>query len=129
MSKKNPLILVADTDGHYRNEKERMLRARGFQVVLMDEASEILEFAEQHHPDLIITTLLLSGNSGLNGGDVCAALRRGDATRDIRLVIHTGADLRPEDMQYFIAQGADGVLPKSESLDGLYSVICELLRT
>ena len=82
-----PVILVVEDDEHEQEIYGRVLWYNGFDVVFAGDATEGLELARRHRPDLALLDLMLPGVDGLT---LCATLRRDPATRAIPILALSG---------------------------------------
>lgn len=82
-----PTILVSDDEPLLVNALKREARRFGIEV-LVDTKSNVVEIAEQFHPDLIV----LDVHQLLDGRDLLAALKRNDKTRDVPVIMLSAND-------------------------------------
>ncbi len=86
-----PLILIVEDDLALGTQYQQSLVAAGFRVALAAEASQAIEQARAHSPDLIVMDLSLPGTSGLEATRV---LKDDPATRGIPVVALSSYNLR-----------------------------------
>lgn len=79
-----PVILVVEDDEHEQEIYGRVLWYNGFDVVFARDATEGLELARRHRPDLALLDLMLPGVDGLT---LCATLHRDPATMDMPVLV------------------------------------------
>jgi DNA-binding response OmpR family regulator len=77
---------VVDDDEDDREIYGRILLYNGFDVIFAPSARSALRLARLHAPDLVLLDLGLPDAHGL---DMCAEMRREDATRAIPVVVLT----------------------------------------
>jgi DNA-binding response OmpR family regulator len=65
MNEKN-LILVVDDEEGIRALLKDFFQNKGFAVLVAEDGQQALELAEKHHPDLMITDLLLPKEHGID---------------------------------------------------------------
>jgi DNA-binding response OmpR family regulator len=65
MNEKN-LILVVDDEEGIRSLLKEFFQNKGFAVLVAEDGQQALELAEKHHPDLVITDLLLPKEHGID---------------------------------------------------------------
>jgi DNA-binding response OmpR family regulator len=65
MNEKN-LILVVDDEEGIRSLLKDFFQNKGFEVLVAEDGQQALELAEKHHPDLMITDLLLPKEHGID---------------------------------------------------------------
>ncbi|MGA2500702.1 MAG: response regulator [Tepidisphaeraceae bacterium] len=80
-------ILIADDESPIVNMVSLILANAGFVVLTASDGREALERARHERPDLIITDYHMPHLSGL---ELCAALSRDPATRDVPAILLTG---------------------------------------
>lgn len=120
-----PLVLVADDDRDTRDMYEICLVSAGYRVVLAIDGQDALELALSHHPQVILTDMLLPRLSGI---DLCSRLRTCEDTRTIPIVAITGSSepgLRREASQAGIVE----ILTKPCAPDVIVSVLQRVLET
>ena len=59
-------VLVIDDEQDIRDLLKEHLEDHNYQVHVVDDGAEALEFMEHHIPDLVITDLLLPGEHGID---------------------------------------------------------------
>ena len=84
------LLLVEDEPDNARM-MARMLRMRGYEVVLADDGQTAIEMASQFLPDVIIMDLLLAG--GIDGLEATRRIKSEAATRDIPIIVLSAMQL------------------------------------
>ncbi len=77
-------ILLIDDDVQMLDVIETTLSFYGFKVVCSSYTENIFALVNQHQPDLVIIDYLMPG---INGGEMCAALKRNEATRSLPVII------------------------------------------
>jgi DNA-binding response OmpR family regulator len=65
MNEKN-LILVVDDEEGIRSLLKEFFQNKDFAVLVAEDGQQALELAEKHHPDLVITDLLLPKEHGID---------------------------------------------------------------
>ena len=83
-----PVVLVCDDDAGVRALVREFLRRAGYRVLIGHSGEETLELARDRQPAVVLLDLNLPG---MNGREVLDALRRGEETRAIPVVVLTGA--------------------------------------
>lgn len=99
------------------------LRHAGYQPLIAYDGPSGLAIACDQRPDLVLLDLMLPG---LNGLDVCRALRRAPAIGTTPLLVITACG-RAEDRTASFAAGADDFLIKPCGIDLLYRRVRNLL--
>lgn len=75
----NSKILVVDDDSGIGEMLKTLLEFYGYEVFVTEKPLETQEMILKHNIDLVLLDMLISG---VNGTDVCAALRKNPQTRD-----------------------------------------------
>lgn len=119
------VLLVDDEPGILRVVGKRLALA-GYQVVTAAEGHEALEAVRREKPQLIVLDLMLPG---LNGVDVCTALKHDAQYRHIPIIIFTG---KGKDIDETLCRevGAEAYLnkgPASELLEQLEALLQRFL--
>jgi len=116
-----PLILIVDDEEAIVTGLSYRLKQAGYRVLGCFTGREGLEAARCADPDLILLDQCLPE---LVGSDVLSELRRDPATRQIPVVILSGADVRQRDA---LSAGAAAFLRKPYRRDELLDVVESLL--
>jgi signal transduction histidine kinase/class 3 adenylate cyclase len=104
----NSKVLVVDDNPDLRTYVSRVLRQAGYQVLTARNGGEGFKSAQKHHPDLIVTDLMMPLVSGL---DMIQMLRSSEALRGTPIILLTAKvdeDTRIEGAE----RGADAYLSK-----------------
>ena len=115
------LILVVEDESDLQMIISRSLLKDGYEVLATSRGDDGLRLAREHQPDLIVLDLMLPG---LNGAEVCRALRR-DSQVPILMVTALGGE---SDRVAGLEIGADDYLPKPFGMRELLARIKALLR-
>jgi len=115
------LILVVEDESDLQMIISRSLLKDGYEVLATSRGDDGLRLAREHQPDLIVLDLMLPG---LNGTEVCRALRR-DSEVPILMVTALGGE---SDRVAGLEIGADDYLPKPFGMRELLARIKALLR-
>ena len=83
-----PVLLIADDDDDLRRTLELLFTCRGFRVLTAADGATALRLAAQHRPDVVLTDLDMPG---MDGVQLCEALRGDAALRTIPVVLHSGS--------------------------------------
>lgn len=117
----HPTILVVDDEPAIRDMLTYNLEKAHYQVLQAADGPQALELARGHNPDLIILDLMLPG---LDGFDVCRALRR---EGDTPIIMLTALD-EEVDRVLGLELGADDYVVKPFSLRELMARVKSVLR-
>ena len=116
------LGVVVDDDRHVRSLFAKGLRGGGMDILEASSGWEAFFVAETASPAFVVTDLQMPG---LNGLELCRRLRRSRNSRDLLIVVVTGAATTQGDEA--IAAGCDVVLEKPCSPALLVTTIQRLL--
>ncbi|HQR18432.1 MAG TPA: response regulator [Gemmatimonadales bacterium] len=116
------LLLVIDDGPEQRRFLERTLSAAGYRVVTAPDGEAGTAAAHSLLPDLIILDVMMPG---MNGYQVCRALKADPATRDRPILVLTAKE-EPTDQFWAREVGADDFLSKPVDLPELLGRITEL---
>ena len=116
------LGLVVDDDRHVRSLFAKVLRGGGMDILEASSGWEAFFVAQTASPAFVVTDLQMPG---LNGLELCRRLRRSRNSRDLLIVVVTGAATTQRDEA--IAAGCDVVLEKPCSPALLVTTIQRLL--
>lgn len=80
----NSKILVVDDDSGIGEMLKTLLEFYGYDVTVTEKPDETERLIAENNIDLVMLDMLISG---VNGTDVCARLRKNEATRDIPILM------------------------------------------
>lgn len=103
-----PRILVVDDDSAFASYLSELLRQQGAEVAVALDGFAAGRAVERWQPSVVLLDLKMPG---LDGFDVCRALKASPATRDIRVIALTGYP-SPENAAAIVAAGAEDCLGK-----------------
>lgn len=103
-----PHILIVEDDEDIQQLVSYNLLKAGFNVTCADDGNESLEKLEAESPDLVILDIMLPG---VNGLDVCKAIRQNPEKWDIPVIMLT-AKGEEEDIVKGLEYGADDYMTK-----------------
>jgi putative two-component system response regulator len=121
-----PLVLVVDDDASNRELMTRRLGREDYQVHGAADGSSALAYIRHADrlPDLVLLDVMMPG---LNGFDVCRAIKQDPLTRLIPVVLLTSLEAR-EDRIEGIRAGADDFLTKPVDFQELSARAASLIR-
>jgi putative two-component system response regulator len=124
LRKRTPLILVVDD--HVANTRlmRELLRDRGYEVAMANNAVEAEREMREHPPDLVLLDVIMPGKTGY---ELCREWKDDPATRLIPVVMITGLTDR-EDKIRGIEAGADDFLNKPIFPEELFARVASLLK-
>jgi DNA-binding response OmpR family regulator len=106
-------ILIIDDDFDFLTSVKTVLQSSGYDPVTATSGDEGLKKAKQSKPDLIVLDVMMPG---INGWDVCEALKEDAATQKIPVIMLTSVASHMKDSSYSHASGkqteADDYIPK-----------------
>ena len=106
MSKK---VLVVDDEPRIRELGEVALgRHPALEALVAADGPSAIELCRSAHPDLVFLDVMMPG---MDGYDVCRALKQDSATADIKVIVLT-AFAQHSTMQQALAAGADDYMTK-----------------
>ncbi|MBE9506625.1 MAG: response regulator transcription factor [Chloroflexi bacterium] len=120
-------VLVVDDEQAITDLLEYNLQRNGYRVVVAHDGHQALRLAQVEQPDLIILDLMLPGLDGL---DVCRALRRESAATllpDVPIIMLTARD-EEVDRVVGLELGADDYVTKPFSVRELMARVKAVLR-
>ncbi|MFN2614148.1 MAG: response regulator transcription factor [Actinomycetota bacterium] len=101
-------VLIVDDDPLIRSLLQAVLEDQRFTIDVAASGEEALEVASSSPPDVVILDVMMPG---INGYDVCRALRASPATKGARVVMLT-AKSESFDKEEALLAGADGFFTK-----------------
>lgn len=110
-------ILVVDDDNYTRDVTARLLRLKGYQTLEADSGAQCLEVVQREAVDLILLDVMMPG---MDGFQVCAALRELPRARTLPVILLTARD-DLEARQEGMNQGVSEYLIKPISSHELYA--------
>jgi|SRR5690606_8072915 len=116
-------ILVVDDTPEILTLVETRLRRLGHQVRTATDGEEALAAARAEPPDLVVLDIMMPKQSGW---EVARALRKDEATRDVKIVVLTAIGQQVNQLTSPI-YGADAYLDKPFDFADLERIIGELL--
>jgi CheY-like chemotaxis protein len=118
-------VLLVEDDRFLRRACEVSLRQRGFVVTTAADGEEALRKVRAEVPDLILLDLLMPR---MTGTEVLKALRAGEATKEIRVLILSNSS-REQDVEEIKTLGVSGYFVKADlSLQALGDMVARLLE-
>lgn len=103
-------ILLVEDDNNLREIYEARLTAEGYQIIAAQNGEEALVLAKQHHPELVISDVMMPRISGYEMLDI---LRNTEELKDTKVIMLTALG-QAEDKDRAGKLGADKYLVKSQ---------------
>lgn len=113
-------ILVADDDPDILRLLRRVLRRHGFPTVTAEDGGEALTKIASERPALVLLDLKMPG---VDGFQVLRTLKAGASTRNIPIIVMTGAEAYRDSVGHVMALGAADFLRKPLDLKDLVTAI------
>jgi two-component system NtrC family sensor kinase len=117
-------VLTIDDDAFYRAQIARMLTDEGYEVEQAGTGEDGLAAVARTTFDLILVDFVMPG---LQGDEVARELKRGEATREIPVILLTSR-MDKQDMITGLNAGADDYIIKSTDVEVLKSRVKALIR-
>ncbi len=104
----NTILYIED---HYHNRRlvQKILAAKGYNVLLAEDGVSGWEMIQRHQPDLVLLDIALPGD--MDGLDVAARVRNDPHVRATWIVALTASAMRG-DRERFLEHGCDDYLAK-----------------
>jgi CheY-like chemotaxis protein len=99
-------ILFADDDPEIQGIVKKILVREGYEVIVAKDGTEALNLARADNPDLIVTDCIMPG---LDGVELCQALKKDGQTRPIPVIMITAY---PSEKELGLRAGAVDFLAK-----------------
>lgn len=116
-------ILVVDDENAFLDILELILRRAGYQTVRAGDGKEALTMIEQCRPDLALLDDMMPG---MNGGDVCLAVKTNTHMKDMPVILYS-AGQRVRDKGFVKSVRADDVLFKPFKPDDVLKAVRRFL--
>ncbi|HEX2912813.1 MAG TPA: response regulator [Chloroflexia bacterium] len=118
-----PRILIADDEAALRLLVHETLDSGAVEILEAGDGNEALDLARTFHPRLVLLDVAMPG---LNGYQVCEALKGDPATRDIVIVMLT-AHSQGKDREQAFASGTDYYITKPFSPSQLMKLVAQAI--
>ncbi|WP_373528825.1 response regulator transcription factor [Nostoc sp.] len=117
-------ILVVDDDLGTRLSVSDYLELSGYSVITANDGQEALVMVDDHHPDLIVTDIVMPR---MNGYELVRRVRKQSVFRLLPVILLT-ARTKTQERILGYQSGCDLYLPKPFELQELAAAICNLLE-
>ncbi|MGH8245238.1 MAG: response regulator [Gammaproteobacteria bacterium] len=117
-----PKVLLAEDDLTMVSLLTTLLKIEGFEVVAAEVEEDIPAVVHREHPDVLFLDVHLGHQSGL---EILDALRRDETTRDVRVIMTSGMNLKED----CLARGANAFLLKPYMPDELVATLKKVIAT
>lgn len=114
-------------EDHYHNRRlvQKVLAAKGYEVLLAEDGLSGWAMIQEHHPDLVLLDIALPGD--MDGLDVAACVRE-DATLQHTWIVALTASAMRGDRERFLEHGCDDYLAKPIQVRELLAKVEEFFR-
>ena len=121
-----PKLLLADDSPTTQKVVQLTFADEGIDVVVADDGDTAMEMFDRHHPDIVLADINIPG---LNGYEVCEAIRKRDSNGKTPVVLLAGS-FEPFDVEAARRVGANDYLTKPfSSIRRLVATVAALLDT
>ncbi len=86
-------VLVVDDSSTQLHSIQNIITEAGYQVLTAKSGFEAIEFAKQHHPDLIFLDIMMPG---MDGFEACRKLSMERSTQEIPVVFVSSKDQKSD---------------------------------
>jgi len=118
-TKKIKKVLIVDDDPVMVKMLETRLKANGYEVSAVTEATDGLQMAMDTSPDLVILDVMMPI---INGYNFCRLLKADERGKDVFIILLTSRN-ELEDIKTGFEMGADAYLTKPINMDKLFDTI------
>ena len=119
MSEQNTKILIVDDEPEITEIVDIFLSNAGFKVIAENTAIDGIKAAKKSTPDVILLDIMMPG---MDGYEVCNALKADPTTANIPVVFLTGKDSRDDSGRSFRV-GGDLFVKKPFSCERLLDIV------
>ena len=118
-------IMVVEDNAAFRKLLKAVLEEEGFQVLMSEEPSDVLNLARTHQPSLVLMDVVLGDFSGI---EICQQLKTQPYTSSIPVILLSGAQTDEEFQLQGFEEGADDYILKPISNELLVAKVRAVLR-
>jgi len=117
-------VLVIDNDPGILDAMQEVLIYEGYEVMVKEDAGDILDMVHQYQPDLLLIDYILNG---INGGELCHQVKANGNTCHLPVILMSAY---PKVLQSLGHYGFDDFIPKPFDISDLTGRIAlQLNRT
>ena len=113
-------VLYIEDQFHNRRLVEKVLAARGYEILLAEDGQIGWEMVQAHRPSLLLLDIALPG--ALDGLDVAARVKQDPALRDIWIIAVTASAMQG-DRERLLRSGCDDYLSKPVQIQQLLAKV------
>ncbi|UCE25335.1 MAG: response regulator [Candidatus Zixiibacteriota bacterium] len=118
-------VLVVDDEPEITEIVETFLSENGFEVAIENEPGKAVQKAKTFKPDVILLDIMMPG---VDGYDICQALKNDPQFSNVPVVFLTGKD-RTDDMGRSFKSGGDMFIKKPFSCERLLEIVSIVLMS
>lgn len=122
----NRMVMIIDDDADLVRLTEVRLKHAGYQVCSASGSGSLLETIESKNPGLILMDVHLSG---INGFDLCKAIKTNPKTKDIPLLFFTASTTNAELDEKIKECPAEGYIQKPFTQETLIGSIKKYIQS
>jgi len=115
----NATVLIIDDSPLDRRVFLEAFERAGVKAIALADPTKAVEYALEHKPSFVVLDLVMPG---MDGFQVCTALKSNEVTKDIPVIFVSGSD-DPDNLSQSIHLGVVDYMPKPVSLDYLVSQV------
>jgi two-component system, cell cycle response regulator DivK len=123
MSRKKPLVLIAEDNELNLKLFSDLLEVKGIDYIGVSDGNKVLQMAQETKPDLILMDIRLNGVSGL---DIIDEIKSYKELKDIPIIALTAFAMK-NDKAKVISHGCAGYLSKPVTFDSFFEVIDQFI--
>lgn len=118
-------VLVVDDEPEITEIVETFLSENGFEVAIENEPGKAIQKARSFKPDVILLDIMMPG---VDGYDICQALKNDPQFSNVPVIFLTGKD-RTDDMGRSFKSGGDMFIKKPFSCERLLEIVSIVLMS
>ncbi len=118
-------VLVVDDEPEITEIVETFLSENGFEVAIENEPGKAVQKAKTFKPDVILLDIMMPG---VDGYDICQALKNDPQFSNVPVIFLTGKD-RTDDMGRSFKSGGDMFIKKPFSCERLLEIVSIVLMS
>ncbi len=116
-------VLLIDDDLELLDVLTNALTYFGFDVKPTNHTDDIHELITEYQPDLVIMDYIMNG---INGGEMCAAIKKNNATKNLPVIILSAYDKVIKSLGNY---GCDAFIAKPFDLNSLINQINKIITS
>jgi two-component system cell cycle response regulator DivK len=121
----NRKVLYIEDNDDNRRLVEKILLAKGYEVLLAVDGTSGWEMIQEHHPTLVLLDISLPGD--IDGLDIASRIKNA-ADADLTWIIAITASAMTGDREFFLSNGCDDYMAKPISVRELIDKVGEVFN-